>query len=137
MWRLLIITQFLEQEQIDVCFLPGARWPAGASSVPDSVSFQWMGNPSSGWASIGALVSKNVLGSVQQVSILDFERSMWLEMKCIDKFGSPNSIFCCGFYAAPGGDTHTWSRVLQELGALQVANPQSDFFASLRWKRTP
>ena len=126
MWRLLIITQFLEQEQIDVCFLPGARWPAGAS-VPDSVAFQWMGNPSSSWASIGALVSKNVLGSVQQVSILDFERSMWLEMKCIDKFGSPNSIFCCGFYAAPGGDTHTWSRVLQELGALQVANPQSDF----------
>ena len=82
--RLLIITQFLGQEQIDVCFLRGARWPAGAS-IPDSVSFQWMGNPSSGWASIGALVSKNVLGSVQQVGILDFERSMWLDMKCIDR----------------------------------------------------
>lgn len=118
MWRLLIITQFLEQEQIDVCFLPGARWPAGAS-VPDSVSFQWMDNPSSSWASIGALVSTNVLGSVQQVSILDFERSMWLEMKCT-RWG------------------HTYmEQSLTRTRSIAGCKSTIRFFASLRWKRTP
>lgn len=26
-WRLIIITDFLSKEGIDICFLPGARWP--------------------------------------------------------------------------------------------------------------
>lgn len=67
------------------------------------VPYKWIGTPSKAWASIGALVSSNIVGNILQVSALDFERSMWLELTCVNKDGSLNTLFCCGFYCAPGG----------------------------------
>ena len=125
-WRLIIITDFLSKEGIDICFLPGARWPAGAE-IPPNVPYQWLGTPSKAWASIGALVSRDIVENIQHVSTLDFERSMWLELTCVNKDSSLNALFCCGFYGAPGGDLETWDRVHQEMKELKVVHPHAEF----------
>lgn len=72
-------------------------------------------------------MSSDIVGNILQVSALDFERSMWLELTCVNKDGSLNTLFCCGFYCAPGGDLETWARVLQEMKELKVVLPHAEF----------
>ena len=53
------MSQVLTDEHVQICVLPGARWPLGAR-IPPGVPFQWIGVQTVSWSSVGLLVSNDV-----------------------------------------------------------------------------
>ena len=54
-WRLWDIAAELQDHNVQICFLPGARLEQGVA-LPRNFPYAWLGDRSAGWDTIGAFV---------------------------------------------------------------------------------
>ena len=50
-WRLGHISCVLLEQDVQICVLPGARWPPGAS-LPPAIAYAWLGAQTTSWRSV-------------------------------------------------------------------------------------
>ena len=100
-WRLQAIGCALEDLDVHVCALPGARFPPGAR-LPEDFAFGWFGTQTLDWASVGILVRTEIMHACEILSNMGTDRIIWLRIKL-----ETTVLFLCALYAEPGGDTNT------------------------------
>ena len=120
-WRVQAIGCALEELDVDLCVLPGARFPPGAQ-LPESFPYAWVGVHSLSWAGVGALIRAEWESAVELLESVGSDRVLWLNVT-----GAREHLIVCAFYPAPGGDWETWSLIISEYGALSRAHPAAKF----------
>ena len=113
-WRLWDIAAELQDNNVQICFLPGARLAQGIV-LPRNFPFAWLGDRSSGWDSIGVLVLLDVLDRVEVDSVISAGRVIFINVIC----KSGVCLHLGGFYAGQGGDEETWGTVLNYASELR------------------
>ena len=113
-WRLWDIAAELQDNNVQICFLPGARLAQGIA-LPRNFPYAWLGDRSAGWDTIGALVLLEVLDRVELDTVISGGRVMFLNVHC----KSGLLLHLGGFYAGQGGDEDTWSIALEYSSALR------------------
>ena len=121
-WRLWHVSQALTEEHVQICVLPGARWPLGAR-IPPGVPFQWIGVQTASWSSVGLLVSNDVVDLVQVVEDLGADNVMWITLCSSPGDDAPVSFVLGAIYPAPGGDIPTWNKITQDFLHLRTRFP--------------
>ncbi len=125
-WRLWHVALALQECGVSVCALPGARWPPGAS-LPEGFPFLWHGVATESWAGVGFFVSVDLAQAAWVVSDVGNDRVVWLALSSAGQPGGSPALVVGAFYAAPGGDVDTWTRLLEEHGVLKARFPRAAF----------
>lgn len=113
-WRLWDIAAELIDNDVHICFLPGARLAAGIA-LPRSFPYAWVGDRSATWDTVGALVLLEIIDKVEVDSLISGGRVLFLNVLCMNNV----CLHLGGFYAAPGGDEETWKTVLDYVDEIR------------------
>lgn len=90
-WRIQAIAATLLEENIDICALPGARFPPGAQ-LPANFPFAWVGVQSLSWGTVGVLVRADLELEVESLAQMDNDRVLWLRVR-----GPDSLLHVCAF----------------------------------------
>ena len=121
-WRLGHISCVLLEQDVQICVLPGARWPPEAS-LPPGKAYAWLGAQTTSWRSVGMLVATELVSQVAVLDDIGSDVILWVAVhEASDVSGSPRVIIG-GIYPAPGGDTETWAQVIKEFQILEARYP--------------
>jgi len=124
-WRIQAIGRALQQDGIDICILPGARFPPGAT-LPEGYPYIWQGIQSSSWGAVGALLRPELQSAIFLLGDVGCDRALWWHI--VPSPGQRSQgLILCGFYPAPGGDVETWTHILNDYEALRVRFPRAQF----------
>jgi hypothetical protein len=74
-WRIRLLASALQEERVDVCVLPGARWPPGAI-LPPGFPYVWMGRQTCSWDSVGLWVSAELEHAAQVLEDYGSDRDL-------------------------------------------------------------
>ena len=118
-WRLFAVASVLEDLDIDVCVLPGARLPPRVS-LPENFPYVFLGAKSVSWSTVGVFVKRDWEQSCIILEEFGLDNVLWL---LVD--GTPKQFLLCAFYPKPGGDEHTWGRIVDEVKLLSVKYPDA------------
>ena len=125
-WRVWHVTSALISRDIQICVLPGARWPPGAS-LPPGLPFIWLGTQTSSWRAVGMLVSTEIVSQVQVIDDLGSDVILWVWVGNKER-GALSQIIIGGIYPRPGGDVETWTQILTEFAVLKSRFPGIKIF---------
>ena len=120
-WRLQAIVATLQLESVDICALPGARFPPG-TQLPDNFPYAWLGVRSLSWGAVGVLVRCELEAAVEPLLDLGGDRVLWLRIRAPSQV-----VHVCAFYPSPGGDLCTWGQIVHEYRALALDFPSGWF----------
>ena len=112
-----------KDEDIDVCVVPGARFPPGAR-LPEGFPYCWLGLQTTEWAGVGVLIRLEVQSAVSTLDELGSNRILWLRVAQGGP-GATHPLLLCAVYGAPGGDVATWAQVVGEFQALRKRYPRA------------
>ncbi|CAE7834833.1 unnamed protein product [Symbiodinium sp. CCMP2592] len=120
-WRLFHICSVLVERNIQICVLPGARWPPG-STLPPGIPFKWLGVQTSSWGAVGVLVATELDTEVSCIEQLGSSVILWLLVRGSDRKQGP-AVILGAIYPKPGGDLETWQQILDEYQHLKTCYP--------------
>ena len=115
-WRLCAVAAFMERQGLQICFLPGPRFPPGMFLPPDFPRV-YLGGLTTSRAGVGVFIRHELHGAAYVVKDLGCERSLWLAIPGTD---SETGVIMCGFCPAPGGGMTTWDRILADYKVARV-----------------
>jgi hypothetical protein len=126
-WRLWAVASALEDQNIDVCGLPGARLPPGAI-LPSGLPYAWYGVRSSHWDSVGVFVKLEMQESFVPLDEHCCDRVFWFMItKGTRGQGHQTELLGCAFYARPGGDRETWQMIADTYRTLRSKHTTAKF----------
>ena len=132
-WRLWAIAAALQSHGIQVCALPGARWPPG-SRLPGGFPYVWLGRQSSSFASVGFLILEELAGNVCSIEEWCCDRWHTIRIRDPGPGADHHAVHLCGFYAAPGGDKETWKRNSTREKRGREVGPELLVYSGWRWR---
>ena len=112
-WRIWAVADAMQREGIDICVLPGARFPSGAF-LPHGFPFSWWGIRTSSWAGVGLFCCSDLEHAIREVPDLGADRIMWIEVWSDEPNSVQPALVLGCIYAAPGGDLLTWDQAIKE-----------------------
>ena len=122
-WRREAVAHALVEHGIDVCILPGSRFPPGAW-LPAGFPFVWIGPTSTEWDTVGLFVRPELEHAVRCVPEASSAREQWFEVWPSASARSPCLVFCA-MYPVHGGDRDTWSSIVAHAAEFQAKYPLS------------
>ncbi|CAE8699927.1 unnamed protein product, partial [Polarella glacialis] len=126
-WRLWAVASALEDQNINVCGLPGARLPPGAI-LPSGLPYAWYGVRSSHWDSVGVFVKLEMQESFVPLDEHCCDRVFWFMItKGTRGQGHQTELLGCAFYARPGGDRETWQMLADTYRTLRSKHTTAKF----------
>ncbi len=112
-WRLWRIVAHLMENDIQICVLPGARWPPGAT-LPPGLPFSWLGVQTTSWAAVGVLVATELQDQTWVIDDLGSDIIMWVAVNSDGADLAGPALIIGAIYPAPGGDLATWQQIINE-----------------------
>ena len=128
-WRLLHIGSFLVQHDVQLCVLPGARFPAGAE-LPEGFPYMWIGAQTTSWSGVGLLVSVELQFQVDVVESLGSDSVLWITLHSLDGPNQDPKLILGAVSGPPGGNVDFWRQFAEELASLQKQFPASRFIVA-------
>ncbi|CAK0871094.1 unnamed protein product, partial [Prorocentrum cordatum] len=122
-WRLEAVAFALDARSVDICILPGARFPEGAA-LPEGFPYCWGGARSAAWNSVGVFFRPEVEHMLRPLPDLSSNREQWFEVWGDGPRQGPAVVFCA-FYPRHGGDTDTWRSVVAHATLCQDRYPHA------------
>ncbi|CAK0875342.1 unnamed protein product [Prorocentrum cordatum] len=120
-WRLEAVAHALVEHGVDVCILPGSRFPPGAW-LPPGFPFVWIGPTSTEWDTVGLFVRPELEQAVRFVPEASSAREQWFEVWPSASARSP-CLVLCAMYPVHGGDRDTWSSIVAHAAEFQAKYP--------------
>ena len=118
-WRIQAVATALLERNIDLCVLPGARFPPEAV-LPPGFPYVWLGTQSLDYNAVGLFLRPELEAAVQIIEDFTLPRVMWLVISsgCGGSASPSPQLLVCAFYAAPGGDVATWQKIITDAALL-------------------
>ena len=123
-WRLEQVAVALLDHRVDICVLPGARFPPGAL-LPRGYPFAWVGDRSTGWDTVGLFIRLELEHVVRIREAWSEGRVLCVEVWSTSPGASAPAAALVACYPRPGGDRETWRRVLEVAPALRAEFPSA------------
>ena len=124
LWRLFHICSVLVDKNIQVCILPGARWPPGAE-IPAGFPFEWLGLQTTSWEAVGVLVASELRLEVSVMEDMGSPVILWLMFRGQRWQRQGPALILGAIYPKPGGDLQTWRQILSEFDIIKTKYPSS------------
>ena len=122
-WRLEAVAHALHGRGIDLCILPGARFPGGVT-LPAGFPFQWIGPESTGWDTVGIFIRPELEHAVRAIPEISSSRQQWFEIWS-EGTGDAPAVILCALYPAHGGDVDAWGSIVAHAGLLRERFPHA------------
>ncbi|CAK0904656.1 unnamed protein product, partial [Prorocentrum cordatum] len=122
-WRLEAVAHALDDRGVDLCILPGSRFPAGAL-LPKGSPFLWLGPESAAWGTVGIFVRPELERATRPIHDFSSSREQWYELWSDGQVDAPTCIICA-MYPVHGGDLDTWVSIVAHAGVLRAKFPRA------------